>query len=56
MKILWNDELYHYGMPRRSGRYKWGSGKDTYHHGADGAGKKAKADYKEAKKKKKRIG
>lgn len=53
MKILWNDELYHYGMPRRSGRYKWGSGKDPYHHGADGAGKKAKADYKEAKKKKK---
>ena len=36
MKITWNDELYHYGMPRRSGRYKWGSGKDPYHHGADG--------------------
>ena len=23
-------------MPRRSGRYKWGSGKDPYHHGDDG--------------------
>ena len=22
------DELYHYGVPRRSGRYPWGSGKD----------------------------
>lgn len=26
-------ELMHYGMPRRSGRYKWGSGKNPYHHG-----------------------
>ena len=34
MKIIWNSELYHYGQPRRSGRYKWGSGKDPYHHGA----------------------
>ena len=32
--IQWNKELYHYGIPRRSGRYKWGSGKDPYHHGA----------------------
>ena len=40
MKITWNDELYHYGMPRRSGRYKWGSGKDPYHHGADGTSRK----------------
>lgn len=38
--MLWNDELYHYGMPRRSGRYKWGSGKDPYHHGADGTSRK----------------
>ena len=22
----WKEELYHYGMPRRSGRYPWGSG------------------------------
>lgn len=29
-------ELQHYGLPRRSGRYKWGSGEDPYHHGADG--------------------
>jgi len=30
------NELIHYGIPRRSGRYKWGSGKDPYHHGSDG--------------------
>ena len=24
------DELYHYGTPRHSGRYPWGSGKDPY--------------------------
>lgn len=40
MKITWNDELYHYGMPRRSGRYKWGSGKNPFHHGSDGGRKK----------------
>ena len=27
---LLNDHLEHYGIPRRSGRYKWGSGKDPY--------------------------
>ena len=27
---LFNDHLAHYGKPRRSGRYKWGSGKDPY--------------------------
>ena len=26
--------LMHYGMPRRSGRYPWGSGKDPYQHGS----------------------
>jgi len=25
-----SDELKHYGMPRRSGRYPWGSGDDSY--------------------------
>lgn len=25
-----SDELYHYGTPRHSGRYPWGSGKDPY--------------------------
>jgi len=29
------DELTHYGMPRRSGRYKWGSGKEPYQHAGD---------------------
>lgn len=28
------DELKHYGMPRRSGRYPWGSGEDPYQHGS----------------------
>ena len=28
MVITWNQELYHYGMPRRSGRYPYGSGKN----------------------------
>ena len=27
--------LQHYGMPRRSGRYPWGSGEDPYQHGKD---------------------
>lgn len=26
------DYLLHYGMPRRSGRYPWGSGEDPYQH------------------------
>lgn len=29
-----NGELLHYGMPRRSGRYPWGSGEDPYQHGS----------------------
>lgn len=29
------DELMHYGMPRRSGRYPWGSGDNPYQHGRD---------------------
>lgn len=27
--------LTHYGMPRRSGRYPWGSGKESYQHSKD---------------------
>ena len=27
-----DDELKHYGTPRHSGRYPWGSGKDPYQH------------------------
>lgn len=35
------DEEYieHYGMPRRSGRYPWGSGKDDYQHSVDFLGR-----------------
>ena len=29
------EELMHYGMPRRSGRYPWGSGKEPYQHSSD---------------------
>ena len=29
------EELLHYGMPRRSGRYPWGSGKDPYQRSGD---------------------
>lgn len=39
--ILEGDEnaLMHYGMPRRSGRYPWGSGEDPYQHGRDFLGR-----------------
>ena len=30
-----HDILRHYGMPRRSGRYPWGSGENPYQHSAD---------------------
>ena len=33
------DELMHYGMPRRSGRYPWGSGDDPYQHSKDFLGR-----------------
>ena len=29
------DELFHYGVKRRSGRYPWGSGDDPYQHSGD---------------------
>lgn len=29
------DELYHYGIKRRSGRYPWGSGDNPYQHSGD---------------------
>ena len=33
------EDLMHYGMPRRSGRYPWGSGEDPYQHGRDFLGR-----------------
>lgn len=33
------DDAMHYGMPRRSGRYPYGSGKDPYQHGSDFLGR-----------------
>ena len=35
MNQIADDILMHYGMPRRSGRYPWGSGDDPYQHGRD---------------------
>ena len=40
-----DNELMHYGMPRRSGRYPWGSGEDPYQHSRDLLGR-----YEELKK------
>lgn len=35
MSTLAEEVLMHYGMPRRSGRYPWGSGENPYQHGRD---------------------
>ena len=36
MMAIYNGEsLEHYGTPRHSGRYPWGSGEDPYQHGKD---------------------
>ena len=40
------NELFHYGMPRRSGRYPYGSGDDPYQHNRDLLGRYA--EYKKA--------
>lgn len=35
MSVPLEDILMHYGMPRRSGRYPWGSGDNPYQHSED---------------------
>lgn len=35
MNHIAEEILMHYGIPRRSGRYPWGSGEDPYQHGRD---------------------
>lgn len=35
MNPILEDMLMHYGMPRRSGRYPWGSGENPYQHSGD---------------------
>ena len=35
MNPIAEDILKHYGMPKRSGRYKWGSGENPYQHSGD---------------------
>ena len=32
--LISEEDLAHYGTPRHSGRFAWGSGKNPYHHGA----------------------
>ena len=39
MNYITEDILMHYGMPRRSGRYPWGSGEDPYQHSRDFLGR-----------------
>ena len=39
MNRIADDILMHYGMPRRSGRYPYGSGEDPYQHGRDFLGR-----------------
>ena len=39
MNHITEDILMHYGMPRRSGRYPWGSGKDPYQRSIDFLGR-----------------
>lgn len=34
MNTIVDEMLMHYGMPRRSGRYPWGSGEDPHQHGS----------------------
>lgn len=33
-----SNELYHYGTPKHSGRYPWGSGENPFHHGGSAPG------------------
>ena len=35
MNPIAEEILMHYGMPRRSGRYPWGSGENPYQHSGD---------------------
>lgn len=35
MNSIAEDILMHYGTPRHSGRYPWGSGDDPYQHSGD---------------------
>lgn len=39
MNPIAEDILMHYGIPRRSGRYPWGSGDDAYQHNSDFLGR-----------------
>lgn len=49
---LLRDELMHYGVARKSGRYKWGSGENPYHHGqSNPAGTKISRQERKAQKK-----
>ena len=43
------EDLAHYGTPRHSGRYPWGSGNNPYHHGASSPLGKLKERHKAKK-------
>lgn len=39
------NELMHFGIPKRSGGYPWGSGENPYHHGASAPGGRRRRKY-----------
>lgn len=50
--LVSEEDLAHYGVAKRSGRYPWGSGENPYHHGASspfGRMKERRAEKKKAK-------
>lgn len=53
-KSIPEEVLEHYGIPRKSGRYPWGSGENPYHHGASSPFGRLKARHDAKKLAKKR--
>lgn len=53
--LVSEEMLEHYGMPKRSGRYAWGSGKNPYHHGQSSPFGRLRARRAEKKKAKARA-
>jgi len=47
LDLLPSASLEHFGIPRRSGRYPWGSGENPYHHGASAPGGKRSSAQRE---------
>ena len=53
-ELIPEEDLAHYGKPKRSGRYPWGSGENPYHHGRSNPFGRLKAKKNEKKLAKKR--